>query len=353
MLNYFRLIFNWWNDTRNALRLGGDNNPANLMISLVTILTLLLNVVVVFSFNSSNGSIPPLSHRFMVEGPAYLLFLPLELLYLKVGHTILQACEGLTMRLTQHYGLTPTVEPRTYDPEEILESIIGDPSREALVAGFFAGVGGLMGAIFSNLIICSIFHALGVGVEHPNRLAFSLFGSALIIGGIPGGNFGHTTGRFVHHAIVVIPVILEKKYANMLERRHAYQQARAIVTLNDLPLNLKKNRYLPPEILGIIHSYLINSSEQESFDIINDVMKEASINRLPRFLREIYESRTETRAQELTDMPWRDIELGQPNFMMRSCFFSTQGQQDKPLIKDAEEYGEASQLMLPGSSYPL
>ena len=350
MLNYFTLLFNWWSNATNSLLPGNENRIYRYIINIITIWTLVNSAAHVLSYLTYLG---PQQYTtkldiFITMGSSVLIYFPLKLFYLKTGQSIIHTCFGLTARLTHHYGLESNL------PSDALDD------RETILASLFCILGVPIGAISNGIVMSSILYRLGANVPAV-IMGFDVSGPALLTGGISGAILGFTTGRLVHHSIDSITKIFEK--------RRSVQQARAIITLNDLPCNLKKNRYLPPEILGIIHSHLIKSSEKDSFDIINHVIKEANNNCsimknkfgffvfplylrvnnsliISRFVRENLRSRVTAEAPEISDIAFVDMELGLSNGMTRYRFLSIYGQQNKSSIKYTEE---ESQLI--SSSY--
>lgn len=180
--------------------------------------------------------------------------------YIVVANAIAQKCNHLSTRLLNHYDLQP-------NPSMDAPVTVDMSGREHMLASLFCLIGGASGLFVIGAILYSALRVVGV----PENIApFICYAPAMLLGATPGCVFGFTTGRLVEHA----PEIISKR----LEKRRLYQQAIAIITLNDLPSNVTQHLHLPPEILGIIYSYLIGASSQASRRIINEVIEERNNN---------------------------------------------------------------------------
>lgn len=165
-------------------------------------------------------------------------------IYINTGNAIAQRCDSISTKLLHYYGLQPNSEMNGF----LLDYII------------FILIGGATGIFLIGTASYYSLRFMGL----PETIdAMICYTPAMLLGGVPGCVFGFAAGRLVDHAPEII---------------RSYQQARAIITLNDLPSNVDQHRYLPPEILGIIYSYLIRTSEQASTRIINEVIDESNNN---------------------------------------------------------------------------
>jgi hypothetical protein len=182
-------------------------------------------------------------------------------IYSKIVNHIIQTLDPISTKLLNHYDLQPNPEMNNSPlPEYISQS-------EHSFSCFVALIGGATGFF---LIGTALYHSLRF-IGLPETIGSGIcYAPAMLLGAIPGCMSGFTAGRLIYHAPEIISKILEK--------RRSYQQARAIITLNNLHANVDQNRDLSPEILGIMHSYIIGTSEQESTRIIHEVIDESNHN---------------------------------------------------------------------------
>ncbi len=251
----------WWVNNFSP-RLEGNPPPsANMLLSSIGMTGTLLYVVALYQYLG-------------FEEPQYIyLKVPLAFItmafgcpvvtqfYIAMGNTIAQKCNHLSTILLNYHDLQP-------NPSSMDGPVPGYMSgRESMLAYLFCIIGGASGIFVSGATLYPFLRVVGLPEYIDPVICYA---PAMLLGAVPGCVFGFTTGRLVEHA----PEIISKR----LEKRRSYQQARAIITLNDLPSNLNQDQYLPPEILGIIHSYLIGISEQASTRIINEVIDESNNN---------------------------------------------------------------------------
>lgn len=181
-------------------------------------------------------------------------------IYINTGNAIAQRCHALSTRLLNHHGLQPNPDMDGPRPESM--SI-----HESIACSAFAIMGGSTGIVLIGTASYYLLRFMGLPETIDSNIGYT---PAILLGGIPGCVFGYTAGRLINHA----PQLISEK----LEKRRAYQQARAIITLYELPSHVDQHQYLPPEILGMIHSYLIGTSVHASTRIINEVIDERNNN---------------------------------------------------------------------------
>jgi hypothetical protein len=260
LFNMINQIIAWWVNNFSP-RLEGNPPPfVNLILSSMGITGTLLDVMALSEYLG-----------FGERQYIYLSF-PLALItiafssrvvtqfYIAAGNTIAQKCNHLSTMLLNYHDLQPNPTLDVPIPGYM-------SGREAMLASLFCLIGGASGIFASNATLYSFLRVVGLS-ENLNPVI--CYAPVILLGAVPGCVFGFTTGRLVEH----VPEIISKR----LKKRLSYQQARAIITLNDLPSNLNQNRHLPPEILAIIHSYIIGTSEQVSTHIINEVIDESNTN---------------------------------------------------------------------------
>ena len=140
---------------------------------------------------------------------------------------------------------------------------------------YFSAISALMGAAMGTFLTAVMLSVIlrGFGLNTPFiDLCVLLSVESLLIGGIPGFCAGYVIGRLVYSGIHNRQVLVqpfEEIISAVFEARHRKQQARKIIALNELPFIVGKPHHLPPEVMSHIHSYLVYSSEKDSFDLIN------------------------------------------------------------------------------------
>lgn len=256
-------IISWWIENF-SIRLEGNPPPSeNMILSAVGITGIVLYDLL-------------LTEYFGLRGSQYLyLNVPLMLItmafsarivsqfYIIIGNAIAKKCNHLSSILLNYHNLQPN--PSIDEPIPAYIS-----RRESVLACLFCLIGSASGIFVSGAMFYSLLRVLGL----PENIdPFVCYTPATLFGGVPGCIFGFTTGRLVEHT----PEIISKR----LEKRRSYQQARIIITLNDLPSNLAQNRYFPPEVLSIIHRYLIKTEDEKtSIRVIKEVIDEHNIKKI-------------------------------------------------------------------------